>query len=110
MSTGGLILGLAFLVGVVGFLAWPLLTGRQAAPDAPINPGAARLNELRAEREAILIAVRDLDFDHQMSKYAEDDYQTQRETLMRRGVEVLKQIDSLESDSIEAAVRARRSA
>ena len=108
MSTGGLILALAFLVGVVAFLLWPLL--KPGPTDEEGDTGLTRLQALHAEREAILIAVRDLDFDRQMDKVSEADYQAQRETLMQRGVDILKVIDALESDAIESAVRARRGA
>src|SRR4051795_7447560 len=100
MSTGGLILALAFLVGVAAFLLWPLLKPGPSVDDT--DNGLTRLQALHAEREAILIAVRDLDFDRQMDKVSESDYQAQRETLMQRGVDILKVIDALESDAIES--------
>src|SRR5688572_25249646 len=104
MSTGGIFLFLAFLVIVAAFVVWPLIIGRETTDR--IKP--SKLQQLHAEREAVLIAIRDLDFDHQTGKLLEQDYTTQRELLLQRGVELLKQIDALESEAIETAVQVRR--
>jgi hypothetical protein len=109
MSTGGLILAIGFIIGILALVLWPvLLTRKTTHPTTDSNLSPLAL--LRAERESILLALRDMDFDHQMGKYTLEDYQSQRESLMQRGVDILKQIDAYESDAIEAAVRAHRSA
>jgi hypothetical protein len=106
MSTGGIFLLLAFLGGVGAVIVWPLLfhQGKSKDKEAPVSV----LTQLQAEHEAVLLAVRDLDFDHQTGKLVQDDYLVQREMLMQRGVEILKQIDAVESDLIEQAVKAKR--
>lgn len=110
MSIAGVFLLLAFLGGVLTIILWPLLS-----PPKPVSePGASlpsvlpAVAELRAQHEAILTAIRDLDFDWQTGKLAEEDYRAQREALVQQGVELLKAIDSHESDLIEDAVRSRR--
>lgn len=104
MSTGGIFLLLAFLIIAASFVVWPLIIGRESSH----RKTPSQLEKLQAEREAVLIAIRDLDFDYQTGKLIEQDYTTQRESLVQRGVELLKQIDTLESDAIETAVRLRR--
>lgn len=93
MSTGGLFLFLAFLVMVGSFVLWPFISGRKSR--APRKP--TELEQLRAEQNAVLAAIRDVDFDYQTGKLLEADYTTQRETLVERGVSLLKRIDALES-------------
>jgi hypothetical protein len=110
MSPSGVVLLLAFFVGCAVFVMWPFLGSRKSIEQAvkTKNDPILRISQLQTEREAILISVRDLDFDYQTGKLSEEDYLTQRESLMGRGVEILKQIDEEQSAAIEAAVRAHR--
>jgi hypothetical protein len=113
MDVGSVLLGFALLLGVAVYVARPLIEKRGlnakefSAADA-----------LLAQRETVLNALRDLDFDHATGKITDDDYAPQRERLLAQGVAVLKQLESLgvavtgngaaADDSIEQAVRARR--
>ena len=109
MSTGGLFLLSAFFIGVIAFVLWPVLVPPRPVPnETEAHEALTRIKRLQAEREAILIGIRDLDFDFQTGKFTEEDYRTQRETLVDRGVEVLKQIDAEHSAVIESAVWAQR--
>lgn len=75
-------------------------------------------SHLLAERDRLLTALHELDFDYALGKIPEEDYPNQRAELLKAGVEVLKQLDALEptgaasgesaEDRIEAAVAARR--
>jgi hypothetical protein len=106
MSVAGIFLLLAFLVGAAAIIAWPLLQNQgETKPRGGALSGVA---QLQAEHEAILIAVRDLDFDYQTGKLTQEDYTAQRESLIQRGVEILKLIDERQNDLIEEAVRAHR--
>jgi len=108
MSIGGVILLVAFLIGIAAIVLWPLLQDRREGTESG-EPGAlSGIAKLQAQHEAILLAVRDLDFDHQTGKLTTDDYHEQREALIQRGVETLKQIDTYQSTVIEEAVKAKR--
>jgi hypothetical protein len=90
MDIGSLLLGLALLLVIAFVVARPLLeqTGvreRQASPT----------DQLLGDRERVLTQLRDLDFDHAMSKINEVDYAAQRAQLMAEGVAILKQLDAL---------------
>jgi hypothetical protein len=107
MSIAGLFLLIMLFAGVALAIAWPLL--RAQGKDAPAEPEnrtePSALAQLQSQHEAILVAVRDLDFDYQTGKLTDEEYKAQRESLMQRGVEVLKQIDVQRSDLIERAVQ-----
>ncbi len=107
MTIAGIFLLVAFLAGVVAIVIWPLLQAQDEPLSSPDQPALARL---QSEHEALLIAIRDLDFDYQTGKLTEEDYRAQRESLVQRGVDLLKQIDARESDLIENAVQAQRQA
>jgi hypothetical protein len=110
MSIAGIFLLLAFVAGMVAIVIWPLL---QPGEKRKSDTGASALpilERLQAEHEALLITIRDLDFDYQTGKLTKEDYTAQREGLVQRGVELLQQIDAQQSNLIEEAVQARRTA
>ncbi len=108
MSIAGLFLLIMLFASVAIIVLWPLLQAQdKGEPGTSVadRPTPSALAQLQAQHEAILIAVRDLDFDYQTGKLSEDDYLAQRESLMQRGVDILKQIDAQRSDLIERAVQ-----
>jgi hypothetical protein len=114
MDIGSIFLILAVLVPVVLYIARPLM--ERSATSVTVEEH--EYSALLAERDRILNAVQELDFDHTLGKIPDEEYPTQRANLMRSGAEVLRQIDEYESDSpvststaddrIEAAIAARR--
>ena len=112
MDIGSIFLILAVLVPVVLFISRPLIERSATAVTAEEHDYSALL----AERDRILIAVHELDFDHTMGKIPEAEYPTLRDNLMHRGAEILRQIDEYDgalveteaNDRIEAAIAARK--
>lgn len=111
MDIGSVLLALALFLIVAAFVARPILNqasqrGEMASADSA--------DSLIAQREAVLIELRDLDFDHSTGKVSEDDFATQRARLVAKGSEILRDLDRLSNapttpdDDIERLVRARR--
>lgn len=75
-------------------------------------------SHLLAERDRLLTALHELDFDYALGKVPDEDYPNQRAELLKAGAEVLRHLDVLEpmgptsgisaEDRIEAAVASRR--
>jgi len=59
------------------------------------NPDIHAESQLFTERDLIVKAIRDLDFDFSMQRIEEKDYKTQRAILVSQGVDILRQIDLL---------------
>jgi len=105
-----LILGLLVLVGV--FVSRPFFERRQVQSSAEEH----EISALLAERDQILNALQELDFDFTLGKIPEEDYPAQRLGLLQRGAQVLRELDShqeqaeaLDVDArLEAALAARR--
>lgn len=57
------------------------------------------LSFLLAERETLLTALQELDFDQSLGKIPAEDYPTQRAAILQKGVDVLRQLDALGSDT-----------
>jgi len=108
MSNGGYIFFAGVALIVAALIAFPLIgrgrrigrqnTGEEEFGDMPL------IAQLEAEREAILAAVHDLDFDHQTGKITDADHYTLREDLLRRGVAILKSLDAAQLGAIDALI------
>ncbi len=83
-----LILTLMLLTGL--FIARPLLDRRAQA----VTQEEHELSMLLAERDRILNALAELDFDHALGKIPEEDYPGMRKQLLQRGAAVLRQLDA----------------
>ncbi len=97
MTIGSIMLGVALLLVVVLYVARPLLT----AEPAPIS-SADNLRQLEQQKEALLIEIKGLDFDHETGKIPPDVYEQQRAQLLSEAAAVLMAMDELGVDSDEA--------
>ena len=90
MDIASLLLGLALLLVVVFIVARPLIESHELRQR---EPGPA--DDLWYERERILLALRDLDFDYATGKLLDDDYLAPRAELVAQGAAILRQLDAL---------------
>jgi len=105
-----LILGLFVLVGL--FIARPILERKAVS----VSQEDRQASSLMAERDQILNALQELDFDFTLGKIPEADYPSQRGALLQRGADILRQLDALRADNnhddaearLEAVIAARR--
>jgi rubrerythrin len=117
MDIGSIFLLLALIVLVVFFLAQPFLNPRKAAA-RPAGDIQQQTPFLKTERERVIQALQELDFDYSLGKVPEEDYPAQRKALLLHGAEVLQKLDALQpqppareaGDRLEEAVAARRKA
>ena len=116
MEIGAILLVLALLVGAGFFVLTPFLEPRRSMS---LSASDQELSTLMAERDRLINALQDLDFDYKLGKIPAEAYPGQREELLKRGADVLRRIDALsgplEGDTdreaearIEAVVAARR--
>lgn len=96
-----LILGLLVLVGM--FIARPLVERKAAG----LSQEDHEYSGLMAERDRILIALQELDFDFALGKIPEGDYPPQREDLLQHGAEVLRKLDTFRPEAANADIEAR---
>ncbi len=93
------------LIGLIilGFILWPYV-GKEEAEEV-IVPQKKAMNDLLLQKEQTYAAIKELDFDYQMDKLSEEDYQELSEQYKQKAVAVLQQIDEL-SASVEAGSKA----
>ena len=91
MDLAAILLLIALLLGVGLYLAAPLLGDRieSASEQTP------EFSALMAERDRIISALAELDFDYKLGKIPQGDYPIQRAGLLKVGAEILKELDIL---------------
>ena len=112
MDIGSIFLILGLLVLVVLFISRPFLERKTI----PTSVEDHELSSLLAERDRILNALQELDFDFALGKIPESDFPGQRASLLQRGADILRQLDALRAvhshddaeAALEAAIAARR--
>ncbi len=87
MDIGSLFLILALLILVGLFISKPLFERRAIAVSSLSNREDHDLSALLAERDRILNALQEMDFDYNLGKIPAEDYPAQRAALVhtRRG-------------------------
>ena len=80
--------GIAILVGL--YLYSPLLEGHGRR----VTVEEHELSSLLAERDRVVNALQELDFDFKLGKIPEEDYPLQRAALLQKGADILRKIDS----------------
>jgi hypothetical protein len=88
-------LGVAVAAGAVLLVAWPFLKEPVASDDrldalAPEEEERLRLVE---ERDRVLAALKELEFDHRTGKIGDDDYRSQVGPLRREAAMALRRLD-----------------
>ncbi|MFN2138320.1 MAG: zinc-ribbon domain-containing protein [Candidatus Promineifilaceae bacterium] len=102
ITIASLLLGLALLVLLILFLIRPFFKP-QAVVEADQGPQEA----LMAHKEALLEAIRGLDFDHETGKLPDQEYELQRAALMSQTAETLKALDELPAIPLDDDVYAQ---
>src|SRR5512144_2868369 len=89
MDLAAVLFLIALLLAVSLYLVAPVMNNRPRRRTEETQEVSALL----AERERLLNALQELDF--QLGKIPEEDYPDQRTDLLKRGAEVLKKLDAL---------------
>jgi hypothetical protein len=99
MDIGSILLILALAVLVGFFVSQPLNRPASANPETVrlTNEEERRLSALQAERERLLNLLSELDSDYSLGKIPQEDYPSQRASLLQMGASVLRQLDELKS-------------
>jgi hypothetical protein len=116
MDIGAILLLLALLILVGLYISQPLMRRRSTPASIQSSKLNHDLSMLLAEKERILEALEELDNDHELGKIPEEDYPLQRGGMIKRGADILRQLDNLQIQPvsgkrdahIEEVIAARR--
>ncbi len=108
MDIGSILLLLALLVLIGLFIARPLIDREAVVVSPEEDRQEHEISTLLAERDRVLTALHELDFDHAMGKIPEQDYPPQRALLLQQGADVLRKLDEYDqvvpANDIEARI------
>ena len=118
MEIGSIFLILALLLVVGLFVGRPFVDQKKERLVSASDQADHERSALLAERDRVLTALWELDFDNTLGKIPEEDYPLQRFALLHEGADLLRQLDALQPDldggdmeaRLEAAIAARRMA
>lgn len=92
MELGAILLILALALLVAFFVAQPFLKRRAVKL---VSSEEHQISTLMAERDRLIGALQELDFDHTLGKIPADDYPLMRAELLQHAANVLRQLDEL---------------
>jgi hypothetical protein len=113
MELTAIFFSLAILILVAIYLYAPFMERRARR----VTEEEHELSALMAERDRVINALQELDFDFKLGKIPEEDYPVQRSTLLQKGADILRKIDVLAPQTtsiqdtearLERAIAARR--
>ena len=113
MQIAAIFFTLAIFILVAMYLYAPFMERRARR----VTEEEHELSALMAERDRIINALQELDFDFNLGKIPEEDYPAQRASLLQKGADILRSIDSFapqvastqDTESrLEKAIAARR--
>jgi rubrerythrin len=113
MQIAAIFFTLAIFILVAMYLYAPFMEKRARR----VTEEEHELSTLMAERDRVINALQELDFDFNLGKIPDEDYPTQRAGLLQQGAEILRKIDSFapqavstqdEEARLEKAIAARR--
>ena len=96
MELTAIFFSLAVLILVGIYLYAPFMERRARRVTAEEH----ELSTLMAERDRVINSLQELDFDFRLGKIPEEDYPTQRTSLLQKGADILRKIDSLAPQSV----------
>lgn len=91
MDLGAVLLLVALLLVVGLYLSAPLF-GRTRRP---VAQETLETSSLLAERDRVIAALQELDFDFKLGKVPAEDYPVQRASLLEKGADILRKLDAL---------------
>ncbi len=86
------IIAISLAIVAAIYISYPFFQSRQKRISFDLNH---RAEELEARKAQIYAAIKDIDFDYQMGKLSEEDYQELRSQYKAEAVQLLKQMDQL---------------
>jgi len=100
MDVGSIFLILALFIVVALFVSKPLFEHQATS----VSKTEQAYSALLAEHDRVVSALKELEFDFALGKIPEEDYPRQRQALILRGAELLKELDAYKEKFASAKV------
>lgn len=109
MDIGSILMLVAVVLAVAVYVASPFINNQRvrSAAHRLDTPKDHQRSALLAERDRVLTALQELDFDHTLGKIPEEDYPVQRMALLQSGADVLRKLDEMDPAGPQTSAEAR---
>lgn len=94
---------------VSAYVVLPIFKGRSNSISQTGVGGNGRIKDLEERKHTIYSSIKDIDFDYQMGKLSQEDYETLRATYKQDAVSVLKEIEQASTPARDGAAPKKRS-
>lgn len=103
--TGTVILSLLFAFAALAYVLWPIV--RQDAP--PLLAEDDRFTDLLARKDRALRSIKELEFDHQVGKISDEDFQRFNYRLRHQAIALIQQVEKLTpaTNEVDEAIEAQ---
>lgn len=95
ITTLSIVVAALLSFAALAYVVWPLVTSRPA----PVVVENDRLTELIGRKDAVLVAIKDLEFDYHTGKLSDEDYERLDQRLRRQAIGLMQQIEKLAPES-----------
>lgn len=85
-----------FFIGIVLYIAWPLLQ-ESSATSEDLEPG--ELERLEERKEQLVADLKDVEMDFRMGKLSNEDYERLKGDLEYKAIEILQEIEKTQKNS-----------
>ncbi len=82
-------------LAALAYVVWPLVSSRSA----PLVVEDDRLTALIGRKDAVMVAIKDLEFDYHTGKLGDEDYARLDERLRRQAIGLMQQVEKLAPES-----------
>lgn len=106
MSVIGLVTGIGITFFIVIWVVYPFMFRTEEAVVADASVVERQRERLNVYYNRVLRNLHDIDEDYATGKLREDEYRTEREQWVQRGVQVLKALETLDTQHLVAPVAA----
>ncbi|MBG7609515.1 MAG: zinc ribbon domain-containing protein [Anaerolineae bacterium] len=100
MDIGSIFLILAMMILVVLYISRPIIEGKAVQ----ISVEEHDVSMLLAERDRVVNAINELEFDNILGKVPEDDYPSRRMALKQYGAKIMQQLDEISPESVAGSL------
>jgi len=103
MELGAVFFLFSLFIVVALFVAWPFSRRKLHYAGDDLEHAS-----LLTERERILDAIQELDFDQSLGKVPAEEYPARRAELIQKGVAILRQLDALATATLSGEIPSKR--
>jgi len=83
------------------FVVSPIIKAKLQPASLAAKDSNHRADDLTARKETVYAAIKDIEFDYQMGKLSEADFQELRQRYKEEAVSLLKEIDKIQSKAMK---------